>query len=397
MNFFCIAFLVLALAASASVSAQTGGRPPRLERKTETPPAPPATLEVSDAPLTEAEFFKLVNQARAKSIKQSDVAAVLSDQGIAFEATDAVVERASKLGAGSIIIDALLRAEQARKRRRYAPEDAAPRRTAKPDPNEPAVQNRDPLPGEAEAEPTDGPPPNLSKQPFLDQARYYALSGLEEIPNFIATQSIQRQKRTRQTLGKWRNEDTLETEVTYENSSGEKVKLLTRNGQPTRETYETIGGSTSVGGFSAQLASPFIPESKTTFKETGREKYRGRDCVIYDYSVARVNSKHHLQGGYSGEPYREAIVAYRGSMWIDSESKHVLRVELSAFDIPRGFPLTVAETVVEYDWVTIAGKQYWMPISGEVLLGNETEEYYSRNVTKFHNYRKFDADVKIVD
>ena len=94
---------------------------------------------------------------------------------------------------------------------------------------------------------------------------------------------------------------------------------------------------------------------------------------------------------------RTIVAAYQGSVWIDTETKRVLRIEQSSEDIPPGFPITLSESAVEYDWVTISGERYLMPIHAEVLMGQDRERYYTRNVIEFRNYHKFDSDVKIGD
>jgi hypothetical protein len=73
----------------------------------------------------------------------------------------------------------------------------------------------------------------------------------------------------------------------------------------------------------------------------------------------------------------------------------VLRIEASNDDIPAGFPITLAESSVEYDWTTIAGERYLLPIHAEVLLGIDSKKYYTRNVIEFSNYRRFEAKIKI--
>ena len=36
--------------------------------------------------------------------------------------------------------------------------------------------------------------------------------------------------------------------------------------------------------------------------------------------------------------------AYKGSVWIDKQSAHALRIEMQAKDIPTEFPLVTVET-----------------------------------------------------
>ena len=234
----------------------------------------------------------------------------------------------------------------------------------------------------------------IAKLPFIEQARELALATFDELPDFIATQIIRRQI---QQGGRWETRDVLDTKVSYEHKAGEQIQLLAIDGHPTNRTYQDVGGATSVGGFSSQLGAPFQHEARAIFKPVGQEKYRGRDCFIYDFSVAKENSGYHLQASVNGSRELDIIVAYSGSMWIDRETKRVLRVTQAAENIPPNFPMSGAEMAVDYDWVTISGQRYWMPINAEVLQLSDRFQQTYRNTIEFRDYRKFDGDVKVVD
>ena len=56
----------------------------------------------------------------------------------------------------------------------------------------------------------------------------------------------------------------------------------------------------------------------------------------------------------------------------------------------------LAERAVEYDWITIDGQRYLLPVYADVILGNDLKRYYLRNVIELRNYHKFDTDLKIL-
>ncbi len=68
-------------------------------------------------------------------------------------------------------------------------------------------------------------------------------------------------------------------------------------------------------------------------------------------------------------------------------------------EIEPGFPITVANQVIEYDWVTINEQSHLLPSRSVVELTSrahgQTEQ--SRNEILFRGYRKFGAEVKIID
>jgi hypothetical protein len=141
------------------------------------------------------------------------------------------------------------------------------------------------------------------------------------------------------------------------------------------------------------LASLFHPQSQAVFKEVRKEAFNGRQTVLYEFSVKKAHSNNQITDRTTG---RSVITAYQGSVWIEVDSGRVLRLEQSAEDIQRGFPVTLAESAVEYDWVTIAGTKYLMPVYAEVIMGRDADRFYSRNGIELKNYRVFDTDVKMI-
>jgi hypothetical protein len=392
---FAPRFLFVLLALSLTGWAQN---PPRIKRRT--PPAPqtePVAEPPDDSarrtpraptvkPFGEIEFYKLVQQIRQGVVSPAEAATALDARGVAFEVTDEILARARTLGATGDVVTALIRAEE----RRAGGGGVAPGGRAP----QPEASETDAPPAFLDDEATGREAQRIAKLPFFEQVRAHALNAREELPDFIAAQII---TRYRQVGGRWQVQDVLGTEVSYEKERGEMTKMVTINGRPTNKTYEQVGGNTSVGGFSAQQIAPFQVESKTKFSEASRERYRNRDCVIYDFRVPRETSRQRLQGAVSGEPVQEVVTGYHGSIWVDRETKRIVRIEQAADDIPPDFILSQSETSVEYDWREVSGKRYWLPIKAEVIHGSDRYRTYFRNVIEFRDYRKFDGDVKILD
>ena len=66
---------------------------------------------------------------------------------------------------------------------------------------------------------------------------------------------------------------------------------------------------------------------------------------------------------------------------------------------PPGFPITAASKLIDYDWVTINEQPHLLPLRAVVELTDryqgQTEQ--TRNEILFRGYRKFGAEVKIID
>lgn len=337
-----------------------------------------ACLLFSQAPVTKQEILDGLKAGTDRDSGQSELAAAIVERGIAFPVDEKTLEEFRQAGARSFLLDAIRRAGA-----KPAPVDR-PRLRLPDDPPPPPTPAEELTP-EARAE-------AIAKLPFLEQARYHALEYSDELPNFRVTQIVKRYFRGPQSKD-WELRDTLELELFYSDKQGEKYKLVKLNGAPTKMSYDQLGGSTSTGEFGAIMGSLFSPRSKADFKETGKEVFNGRQTVLYDFVVKKVNSSSELTDRGSN---RSVIAGYQGTVWIDVETRRVLRIELAHDNIQPGFPITLAESAIEYGWVTIAGERYLLPVQAEVLLGRDSLREYTRNVIEFRNYQKFDTDVKLV-
>jgi hypothetical protein len=227
--------------------------------------------------------------------------------------------------------------------------------------------------------------------PILEEARGYALNYTQELPNFVVNQQVKRLVRDHYS-GRWSLRDTLQIEVTYESRTGENYRLQAIDGKPTRKSYDEVGGASSAGEFGTILVALFSPASKAQFKQGPVEKINGRPAQVFDFEVPTATSNNQITDTRTG---KTIISGYRGSVWIDQETKRVLRIEQAANDIPRGFSITVVESAVDYDWFAISGKRFLLPRGAELVIGSEEERLFSRNIIEFTDYRKFDVDVRI--
>jgi hypothetical protein len=209
--------------------------------------------------------------------------------------------------------------------------------------------------------------------------------------------------------GQKRQVDRIETVITYEHGRGERIQLVSVNGLAPENTAYDLDGAMNIGTVSSQLTSPFRARAGTVFKYAGRERYRNRDCFVFTYFVPLNGSDYRLIFLNQGQTRHSIVVAFSGRMWLDRESGNALRIEKTAKGIPDDFPITDAKITVEFDWVVIAGNRFWLPLRAEAETRYIPEQFnffsesepvkrvLYRNLTEFRNYRKFEADVKVVN
>lgn len=244
-------------------------------------------------------------------------------------------------------------------------------------------------------------PSSKESAALLENATKKTLEAVEEMPDFVVKQQIQRSAAYAGT-GNFRSLDRLLVAVSYRSSGEEDYKLLSVNGvlqndPVAKRSYEQVGGTSSTGEFVTMLATIFKPESKTKFEVIDTDLIRGRRAVIYGFDVERDLAKQIISA--VGVSTDTTITGMTGKLWIDRETGRVLRIESEATDIPPGFPVRTATRHIDYDWVTIADEKYLLPLVSDVrlVLREKSNFYETRNLIKFKDYQKYGTEVVIRD
>lgn len=340
--------------------------------QTDNSPFPQATELQQGSPLTNQEFVHLLYQLSAHPEGRDSLVDEIRKRGIAFPLTSGLRSlAATKSGNDSTLLHTLDEAE----RRRLNPTTAT-------------------RPSIAEA------------SDLLESARKATLGAADTMPDYLVKQQITR-SRAFGGSSNWQVYDRLSIAVSYRQSVGEQYKLLSVNGMPPGEderegsTYgDKLGGTTSSGEYVSMLSQLFAPETRAEFQAVDTDTVRGRRTVVYEYSVKREFSRQTLkfQESLTSTPV-QTVVGYRGRIWVDRETSRVLRLESISVEIPPDFPITAAKSVIDYDVVTINEQQHLLPSRAVIELADHLgmQHEQTRNDILFRGYRKFGAEVKIID
>lgn len=320
-----------------------------------------------EKPLTQAEYVRMLYAIQKTPATKAELIDALRRRGIDFVLTDGIRGLTRSKGAND---DELKRALEEAERRRQNPA---------------AVK----LPTELEV------------TGIIEKTRKKTLEAVEEMPDFVVKQQIQRSAAYAGT-GNFRNLDKLVVAVSYRSSGEETYRLLSKNGAiqqnaEAKGSYEEAGGTSSTGEFVTMLATIFKPESDAEFTPVQTDLVRGRETVIFDFSVARDKAKQQVVSGGPGEFTQSTITGMKGRIWIDRKEYRVLKVESEATEIPEGFPIRTARRTIDYDWTTIADEKYLLPLVSDVRLTfrEKSSVYETRNLIRFTNYQKFGTEIII--
>jgi hypothetical protein len=336
-------------------------------------------------------FGYTIVQAQEKPITQAEYVQMLYDLDRNPKTHDEVVETIRRRGIGFEITSGI-RTLTATKSKN----DAELKRTLE----EAGRRKADPksfvLPGEKEA------------SEALKKSREATLAAVDEMPDFVVKQQIQRSWAFAGT-NNFKSLDRLIVAVSYRAAGNEEYKVMSINGVVQSEpkiknTYEEVGGTSSTGEFVTVLATIFKPESETKFATVDTDVLRGRRAIVYSFETAKDKAKEEIT--HAGTFNDSTIAGMKGKIWIDRESFRVLRVESAATEIPDTFPVRAASRNIDYDWVTISGEKYLLPSLSEVRLTSREDNLSARgsrdlvetrNLIRFKEYQKYGSEVKILD
>jgi hypothetical protein len=349
-----LAGTLLLLLVAGSVSVRSSGLPQE------------TNASIAGAPMAREEVMARVKSSFTAKTDFDDIAADIDRRGINFE-VDQLFASQIRFMRATIVTNALWRADDRRKALL-----AKPKNTGSPEE----------LQGVSRSE--------LDSLPFIEQVRAANLAYVASLPNFIVSQQVQRYER--RPSSSWKLGDYLELAVSYASDRGEEIKLKLQNGRAAQVSLDQVGGLTSTGQFAGQLAMLFNPDSRAEFAEQEKVDFYGQPCVVYKYYVATKNSRQQLKIGKA-----QVITGFRGRIYIQRDSKQVLRMEQESVEIPFDFPISAAVSAVDYGWVTISNKDFLLPVSAQVSLTSKQDRVTVLNCITFHKYNKFETDVKIVE
>jgi hypothetical protein len=230
------------------------------------------------------------------------------------------------------------------------------------------------------------------QQEMLTKITDYALGYLSTLPNMSCTETTRfssygtasdlagsRKGRENSPDG-WRLEDTVVEDVDYAEGV-ETYRTRTLNGAPEDRPVTDIRGSYSRGEFGSVLQVTFAPASQTRFQWDHWERLRRQRVAVFSYSIDRAHSHYWVCcnsmgsmtiNGVRREQRQTWTSAYRGYVYADADTGIIVRFTLRNVDIPPDYNMVDARNLLDYSPVTLAGQQFWLPVSGI---------HYSRSAT----------------
>ncbi|MEP6537530.1 MAG: hypothetical protein ABJF23_19495 [Bryobacteraceae bacterium] len=324
-----------------------------------------ASLALAETKMTVEQLRGFIKSSAQQGFADKQVAEYLKQVKLTNKLDDSTIEDMQGQGAGPKTVEAL-------KTLGTATKDLAP--PPKPTPK---------------VAPKPIPPPDSKEQAeVLKDATEYALLYAKNLPNFICTQ-VTRRHVDPTGMEFWRLQDTVLTKLSYFEQKEDYKVVMINNQVVNNQNYNDLGGATSSGEFGSMLRAIFAPQTQTRFEWDHWATLRGKRMHVFTYHVAQI----HSDWAVVYEKTQKVVPAYRGMIYVDKDTLAIMRVTLEAEDLPVAFPVQQANTVLDYDFIDISGKEFVLPLkatlrmrSGKVLVKNDTE---------FRLYKKFGAEATI--
>lgn len=210
------------------------------------------------------------------------------------------------------------------------------------------------------------------------------------LPDFICTQLVRRSFQPAN--GQWKPLDRLTVQLTFSGRK-ETARLLTIDGLPADKTMESLGGPVSEGEFGSSLWGVFHSQSAAAFQWRSWSTLRKRRVAVYIYRISRAHSQYLLFLGADVSHAETVAAGYHGELHIDRDTGMVLRLTGETDDVPAGFPIRAVLKAVEYDYASVSGRRYFLPLRAEIRM--KRGMVWTRNEVDFTRYRKFTAESTI--
>lgn len=232
------------------------------------------------------------------------------------------------------------------------------------------------------------PPDSVEQAKIIDEARDYALNYTKQLPNFICVQVTRRDFDPSGTGNNWYHADTITARLSY--NGFENYEVILHNNQPvTNASMRQFGGTTSEGEFGSMMKEIFEPETHTEFSWDHWGKLRGHKTYVFAYDVQQQYSKYHVEA----DGVEAIIPAYRGLLYIDEDSKAVVKIVMTPHDMPSTFPIKEITSTLDYDLETVGDTQYMLPLKS--VLTSKRDRQMTKNDIEFRLYRKFGTESTI--
>ena len=210
---------------------------------------------------------------------------------------------------------------------------------------------------------------------------------LERLPDYTCLQTVERWMRPSPKKD-FERVDTLRLEVGV---AGDREIYAWRDAAQfeDKELREMISrGTIGSGDFALHAKNVFLGGSAVYFYK-GLEDFESRKVHRYEYGVAIEKSRYRIR-----VPPEEAVVGFSGSFLVDAGTLDVVRLEVTADEIPEKLGLAEANVRMDYARLRIGAGEFLLP-KGSLMTMATVNGDESKNQTEFSTCRQYVSESKV--
>jgi hypothetical protein len=219
---------------------------------------------------------------------------------------------------------------------------------------------------------------------LLARVKQHGRATFEHMPDYACLETVSRFRKSRDAPA-FTPIDTLQLEVALVGGK----ELFARKGatqfqddDPTAFISEGLIGS---GDFSATPRNLFVHDA-ARFTVSSQAGLSGGTTFPFDFAVSAMAGGYHVSFGGI-----RAAVGVRGTIWVDSQSLDLLRIEQHEVDLPPDKNLSDIVTTIAYGRVRIGSSEPLLPLSSELIVVDPSGDR-QRNLMEFSGCREYRSD-----
>ena len=249
---------------------------------------------------------------------------------------------------------------------------------------------------------TDSKPLTDEQTRVLENVRIVALKYEHQLPDFICTQTTNREvTKGSQNFLNANNlsprpqelaHDTFEEQLAYVGGK-ESYRVVSVNHRKAKDSsHLQFSGAISAGEFGTVFAKVFAPASKTNFTWHKETKVNGRTVWEFNFQVPKEAGTAVIfqQKNYA------VVASYSGEVLVDPVTYDVIELS-SSVDVPADSPIQKVERKIEYGIQNIGGRDCYLPVRSELHMEQGYLVYSNRIEFKDYHHFVSDSSVQYVD
>ena len=220
-------------------------------------------------------------------------------------------------------------------------------------------------------------PPDLAA---LVRIKAIMAEHLSQLPNYTCTEMVERSVRPTPYSQSFRL-DNLRLNVEY--ADGKERYGLQGSPRIDQSLIKMmVDGTIGEGAFALIVKELFLGQG-AEFHIEGDAELRGNSALLYSFRVP-----HWMSGYRITTPSGSGIAGYHGRFWVNQDSLDLMRIELSADDIPAVVQVDAASEWIDYGQVSIGDSTFLLPEASELRV-SDTSGAEHQNVITYQACRQF--------